>query len=172
MSIRLPALALALGLLIAAAPSEFPRGPRRPQLPGTVSARTPADLVILNAHIYTVGSPSRAQALAVSHGRIVAIGSNQKVAPFLGPRTVVWDIPDRAVVPGLIDSHGHMESLGEKLVTLDLVGTRSYPEIVTKCLRRAAELPPGEWLIGRGWDQPPGASRGAWPSPPTGTRCS
>src|SRR5207244_3736323 len=60
---------------------------------------------------------------------------------------------DRAVVPGFIDSHGHMASLGEKLVTLDLVGTRSYPEIVTKCLRRAAELPPGDWLIGRGWDQ-------------------
>ena len=139
--------------LLAAAPSDLPRAPRRPQMPGTVSARTPADLVILNASIYTAAAPARAQAMAISHGRIVAIGSNQKVAPFMGARTVVWDIPDRAVVPGFIDSHGHMSGLGEKLTTLDLTGTRSYAEIVSRCLKRAAELPRGDWLIGQGWDQ-------------------
>src|SRR5262245_10842328 len=99
--------------LLGAPSSDLPRVPRRPQMPTTISARTPADLVVLNARIYTAAVPARAQAMAVSHGRIVAIGSNQKIAPFIGPRTVIWDIPGRAVVPGMIDSHGHMLGLGE-----------------------------------------------------------
>ena len=146
-------LAAMLGLLAAAPPSELPNKPRHPQSPGTVSARTPADLVILNARIYTAATPLRVQAMAVSQGRIVALGSNQKVTPWMGPHTVVWDLPGRAIVPGLIDSHGHMSGLGEKLTTLDLTGTKSYGEIVTKCLKRASEMPRGEWLIGQGWDQ-------------------
>ena len=63
--------------------------------------------------------------MAVRNGRIVAIGTNQKLAPYMGPSTVFWDIPGRAVLPGLIDSHGHMLGLGETLVTLDLIGTKS-----------------------------------------------
>jgi predicted amidohydrolase YtcJ len=146
--------ALVFLTLVAAQPSDLPQGPpRRPQMPRTASARTPADLVILNAKIYTAGPLARAQAMAVLNGRIVAIGTNQKVAPYMGPSTVIWDIPGRAVLPGLIDSHGHMLGLGQKVVTLDLVGTKSYQEIVENCLRRAAGLPKGEWLIGRGWDQ-------------------
>ena len=94
---RLMSLVAFLGLLAAAPPSDLPRAPRRPQMPGTVSARTPADLVVLNAHIYTAASPARAQAMAVSHGRIVAVGSNLRITPFIGPRTVVWDLPGRAV---------------------------------------------------------------------------
>ena len=51
------AVAAVLGLLAAAPPSELPNKPRHPQAPGTLSSRTPADLVILNAHIYTGATP-------------------------------------------------------------------------------------------------------------------
>ena len=46
-----------------------------------------------------------------------------------------------------------MLGLGEKLTTLDLTGTKSYAEIVSRCLKHAAELPKGDWLIAQGWDQ-------------------
>ena len=54
---------------------QAPREPRKPRLPGTISSRTPADLVVLNTRIYTAATPARAEAMAVLHGRIVAIGS-------------------------------------------------------------------------------------------------
>ena len=139
--------------VVIGAPAERLPGPRRPQLPSSVSSRTPADLVILNARIYTAAVPFRAQAMAVSHGRIVAVGSNQSVASYLGPRTEIWDIPGRAVLPGLIDSHGHMEGLGEKLAIVDLTGTKSYAEVIARVVARARQMPRGDWVLGSGWDQ-------------------
>ena len=132
---------------------QAPREPRKPRLPGTISSRTPADLVVLNTRIYTAATPARAEAMAVLHGRIVAIGSQSTVLPYIGAHTVVWDLPGRAILPGLIDSHGHMASLGEKLAIVDLVGTRSYEEVVARVAERARQVPKGDWVLGRGWDQ-------------------
>jgi predicted amidohydrolase YtcJ len=138
---------------VAAGPLDRLPGPRKPKLPHTVSARTPADLVILNASIYTAARPARAQAMAVRGGRIVAVGSNRDVTPYLGSQTEIWDIPGRAVLPGLIDSHGHMKSLGDQLATVDLVGTKSYPQVIERVTQRARRIPAGDWVLGRGWDQ-------------------
>ena len=129
------------------------QAPRHPPLPTTISARTPADLVVINTRIYTATAPSRAEAMAVYRGKIVAIGSTQAVTPYIGTQTVVWDLPGRAVLPGLIDSHGHMAGLGERLAIVDLVGTRSYAEVIQKVVERARQVPKGDWVLGRGWDQ-------------------
>ncbi|HEY0673314.1 MAG TPA: amidohydrolase [Longimicrobiales bacterium] len=56
-------------------------------------------------------------------------------------------------MPGLIDSHGHFSGLGTALRTVDLVGTRSYEEVVQRVAQRASQLPAGSWVLGRGWDQ-------------------
>ena len=146
------AIVLALSW-VGDARSQAPRVPRRPSLPGTISARTPADLVIVNARIYTAATPARAEAMAVYRGKIVAIGTHQTVLPYIGAQTVVWDLPGRAVLPGLIDSHGHIAGLGEKLAIVDLVGTGSYAEVIEKVTARAAQVPKGDWVLGRGWDQ-------------------
>ena len=63
------------------------------------------------------------------------------------------DVAGKTVIPGMIDSHGHLTGLGSALRTVDLVGTRSYEEIIERVTRRAAQLPATSWLIGRGWDQ-------------------
>src|SRR5213593_1060693 len=135
-AIGIAALTLALAAAVGGAPKQPLPGPRKPKLPSTQSARTPADLVILNARIYTAARPSVVQAMAVATGRIVALGTNESMAPYLGQQTEVWDIPDRAVLPGLIDSHGHMLGLGEKLANVDLVGTQSYQQVIERVMAR------------------------------------
>ncbi|HEY2954977.1 MAG TPA: amidohydrolase [Candidatus Eisenbacteria bacterium] len=135
----LHALAAALGLSLAA---ETP-------------ARTvPADLVVRGARIYTAaGKHPRAEAMAVRGGRIVAIGDRREVDPWVGPGTRVWDLEGRTVLPGLIDSHGHVYNLGASLENVRLAGTAFYDEVIARVVERARTTPAGEWIEGRGWDQ-------------------
>ncbi|MGE5245663.1 MAG: amidohydrolase [Betaproteobacteria bacterium] len=114
----------------------------------------PADLILENARIYTVdGARPRATALAIRGDRFVAVGSAADVAPFKGPATTIVDLAGRTVVPGLADAHGHFTGLGASLERLDFRGVASYDEIVEMVRKRAASARPGEWILGRGWDQ-------------------
>lgn len=70
-----------------------------------------------------------------------------------GTGTRVIDVAGKTIIPGLIDSHGHLAGLGSALRTVDLVGTRSYDEIIERVARRAGQLPANSWVVGRGWDQ-------------------
>jgi predicted amidohydrolase YtcJ len=114
----------------------------------------PADLVVRAARIYT-SNPARpvVHALAVRHGRIVAVGENADVLAFVGPRTQVIEANNRTVLPGLIDSHGHMYNLGNRLSDVDVVGTATYQAVIDRVVARAAKTPKGAWILGRGWDQ-------------------
>ncbi len=111
-----------------------------------------AELAITNARIYTVNPRQpRAFAMAVRAGKIVAIGDD--VSRLVGPSTKVIDAHGLAVLPGLIDSHGHVRALGTALETLDLRGIKSEREIAAKVRDAAAQAKPGEWILGRAWDQ-------------------
>jgi predicted amidohydrolase YtcJ len=73
---------------------------------------------------------------------------------------IVWDFygdvfrfPRATAIPGLQDAHGHLESLGETLETVDLTGCASVDEVVELVVQRAGTVPPGQWILGRGWDQ-------------------
>jgi predicted amidohydrolase YtcJ len=119
-----------------------------------MAAAQQADLLITNARVYTVDAAlPRAQAVAVRGDRIVFVGSNQEAAALRGPSTRVFDVQGKTVIPGLIDSHGHLTGLGAALRTVDLVGTRSYDAVIERVARRAAQVPAGTWVVGRGWDQ-------------------
>ncbi len=118
----------------------------------------PADLVVRGAVVHTMAASgrwdrARASALAVRGGRIVAIGDGPSVAPFIGPATQVLDLGGAVVVPGLIDSHGHVLSLGRTLSEVNLAGMPTYEAVIESVRVRAARTPPGEWILGRGWDQ-------------------
>jgi hypothetical protein len=114
----------------------------------------PADLVVFNAKIYTadVNRPV-ADALAVRGGRIAFVGSARGALALVGPRTEKLDLAGRTVIPGMVDAHAHLLGLGQALRTVDLVGTRSYEEVVARVAERANKARPGEWIRGRGWDQ-------------------
>ena len=114
----------------------------------------PADLVVLNARIYTAdANRPTAEALAVRAGRIAFVGSARGALALAGPRTERLDLAGRTVFPGIVDAHAHLLGLGQALRTVDLVGTRSYEEVVARVAERAKTARPGEWIRGRGWDQ-------------------
>jgi predicted amidohydrolase YtcJ len=111
-----------------------------------------ADLAVTNARIYTVNPKQpRASAMAVRQGRILAVGDD--VSKYIAPSTQVIDAKGATVIPGLIDSHGHVRGLGEMLATIDLRGVASESEIVEKVRAAARQRKPGEWILGRAWDQ-------------------
>jgi predicted amidohydrolase YtcJ len=113
-----------------------------------------ADLVVTNARIYTsdVNRPV-ADALAVKSGRIAFVGSNRGALALAGPRTEQLDLAGKTVIAGMVDAHAHLLGLGQALRTVDLVGTRSYDEVIARVAERARTARPGEWIRGRGWDQ-------------------
>lgn len=114
----------------------------------------PADLIVTGARVYTVDAAHpMAQALAVRAGRIVFVGSAAEAMVLRGQNTRVLDLPGRTVLPGLIDAHVHLTGLGQSLRTVDLMGVRSYEEVVARVAARAREMRPGEWIRGRGWNQ-------------------
>ena len=127
------------------------------RLGATAHAAPPAetaDLVLTGALVVTLDpARPRATAIAVRAGRILRVGGDAEVQALAGPRTRRLALAGRAVVPGLADAHAHVESLGESLEELSLVGATSLEEVLERVRRAAAGLPPGEWLEGRGWDQ-------------------
>ena len=113
-----------------------------------------ADLVVTNARVYTsdVNRPV-AEALAVRDGRIAFVGSNRGALALVGPKTGRLDLAGKTVMAGMVDAHAHLLNLGQALRTVDLVGTRSYDEVIARVVARAKTARPGEWILGRGWDQ-------------------
>jgi len=117
-------------------------------------AAPPADLVLRGGRIVTMDSQQpQAQALAARDGVLVVVGSDAEVAPLIGPHTQVVELAGRAAYPGFFDAHLHLSGLAEATRRADLVGTASEAEVVARTVQRAAACAPGEWALGRGWDQ-------------------
>src|SRR5881392_414550 len=121
------------------------------QSPGTAPS---ADLVVTNARIYTVddGRPV-AEAMAIRGGRIMFVGSQRGALALAGPQTRKLDAAGATVIPGIADAHVHLLGLGIALRSVDLVGSRTYDEVIARIAAKARELPAGVWITGRGWDQ-------------------
>ena len=114
----------------------------------------PADLIITNARIYTVDEAHPlADAMAVRSGKVQFVGSSGAVMALKGASTRVIDLGGKTVIPGMVDAHGHVDNLGLALRIVDLTGTTSYDEVIARVVARAKKTQPGQWIIGRGWDQ-------------------
>lgn len=112
------------------------------------------DLILHNARLYTVDSRnSVAEAVAIAGDRIVRVGSNADVLALKSVSTRVLDVRGATILPGFHDAHGHVVGLGATLQDVDLRGATSYEEVVGRIRRRLTTARPGEWIIGRGWDQ-------------------
>ena len=114
----------------------------------------PADLVLRGGKIVTVDDNiADAQAIAVRGYTIVAIGSDEEMAAYIGTDTQVIELNGRLVTPGFIEGHGHYMSLGRARQILDLSSARNWQEIVSKVATAVDKAEPGEWIFGRGWHQ-------------------
>ncbi len=118
-----------------------------------------ADLILTGGEIHTATADGgRAEAMAISSDRILAVGSAAEVDALRGSETRVVQLAGRTVIPGINDSHLHALNWGlsRPPFTLD-VGhptVSSIAEIVDAVGARARELPAGTWILGRGWDEP------------------
>jgi predicted amidohydrolase YtcJ len=114
----------------------------------------PADLIVTNARIYTVDDTRPVvTSMAVRDGRIAFIGSAREAMALKGVATRVLDVGGRTVIPGMVDAHAHLLGLGEALRIVNLVGAKSYDEVIARVVARAKDIPAGQWILGRGWDQ-------------------
>ena len=115
----------------------------------------PADLVLRNGHVLTVDARDTvAAALAVRDGRIVAVGADSAVRPYIGRGTRVIDLHGRTATPGLIDTHAHLLEGGlDEVYAVALSGARSIADIRRLVADRVRTLKPGEWVTGSGWDE-------------------
>ena len=113
-----------------------------------------ADLVLRNGKIVTL-DPARpqAEAIAITGGRITAVGTNRQIARQAGPGAQVIDLGGHLAIPGFIEGHGHFLGLGQSKMNLNLSGARSWDEIVAMVAAAARESQPGAWILGRGWHQ-------------------
>jgi len=130
--------------------------PKNAGTPG-VSAMGEADLVFTNGRVVTVDAAfSVASALAVRGDRIVAVGNGDSVRRWMGGGTRVVDLRGGTLLPGINDSHFHAFMFGYNAPPLRLdVGypaVRSIADIAESVRAAAASAPPGEWIIGAGWD--------------------
>jgi predicted amidohydrolase YtcJ len=114
----------------------------------------PATMVLRGGTIVTMNDAvPDAQALAVRGDRIVALGSADEIAAYVGPATEVIDLTGFTAVPGLIEGHGHFLGLGQSRMVIDLMDTTSWEQIVALVGAAVAQAQPGEWILGRGWHQ-------------------
>ncbi|HWP94594.1 MAG TPA: amidohydrolase, partial [Gammaproteobacteria bacterium] len=119
---------------------------------GCRAPQPPAELVLTGATVQTLDARlPRATAVAVRDGRIVAVGTAEHVAAWIGATTQVVDLAGAFVYPGFADAHMHLAGTGERELSFNLEGIASREEFLARVRERAARTPPGEWLTGRGW---------------------
>ena len=128
--------------------------------PVVLGAQSSADLVIVNARIYTVDNARPvAAALAARGGRILFVGSDAEARLLASPSARVIDLHGATVLPGIIDAHAHLLGLGNTLRRVNVAGTTSYDEVIQRVKAWSKDVKPGQWIVGRGRDQNRWASK-------------
>jgi predicted amidohydrolase YtcJ len=121
---------------------------------GHAQGKPAADLIVTNAKIWTVDHEKpTAQAVAVLGDRIVAVGSNQEVELWRGPKTRLIDANGKLVLPGFNDAHVHFVSGGFQLESVKLNDVTSKEEFKRRIAEKVRQTPKGEWVQGGDWDE-------------------
>jgi len=115
-----------------------------------IGCKKNADLIIYNAKIYTVDKNfSIAKAIAIKNGKFLEVGENELQNKYNSKKSI--DLRGSTILPGLIDAHCHFYGLGTNQLVIDLVGTKSFEEIIFRLRSNSTEN--NTIIKGRGWDQ-------------------
>lgn len=119
---------------------------------GSRSSEQPAPNTIFTGQFVTLDAEAPSvEALAVTGGRIVAMGSVTEIEALAGAATRRIAVPGVAV-PGWAEAHGHPSGVAPQPGTLDFYAM-SKDEVLASIRRAAEATPPGEWITGRAWDE-------------------
>lgn len=118
--------------------------------------RMAADVVLVNGIVLTLDpAGSRAGAVAVRDGEVLAVGSSRSIAELAGNRTRFVDLHGRTVLPGFVESHNHPAFFGLTLAAQVDAGTppnEKIADIADRVAEAAREEPPGGWIRGYRYD--------------------
>jgi predicted amidohydrolase YtcJ len=117
--------------------------------------RQKVDVVVHNAFIYKVDEKfTTAQAMAISDGKIVAIGSNDDILKLYESDSIA-NANGKTIFPGFIDAHAHFVGYAMGLQQVNLFGTKSWEECIERIKQFVKDrgIKEGAWIQGRGWDQ-------------------
>lgn len=121
-------------------------------LSGACKMKETADLLVLYSKVYTADDQFRtAEAFAVKEGKILAVGSTQDIRMNYYSENIL-DGTGKFIYPGFIDAHCHFNGYGASLMMVDLVGTTSFEDVLSR-LKSQSRIQELEWIRGRGWDQ-------------------
>ncbi len=119
-------------------------------------ARRHPTLMLTQATVLTMDPRQpRAEAVAVRQGRIVAVGPNAAVLARRGRDTRVLDCRGAAVLPGFIDAHLHLRAYAATRLGIDCRPhtVHSLTDLQALLRQQSSRLPPGQWLVGYGYDE-------------------
>src|SRR5712692_9665950 len=108
-------------------------------------------LLVENCNVLNPGGENGAHSILVEGGRIVKLSGHPGQKAPEGTTTI--DARGGTVLPGLIDTHCHLVALGSMRRILDLTGTSNVTALRLRLFAKVNIAPPGEWVMGRGWDQ-------------------
>lgn len=119
----------------------------------TKSTKTKADTLFINGHIVTMEKNLPiVEAFAVKDGYIFTVGTSKDILKSF-PTAKIVDLNNKTVMPGIVESHGHLLTLGQSFIELNLEGTKTPGEAVKKVEEHIRNSSRGEWIIGWGWDE-------------------
>lgn len=115
-----------------------------------------ADTILTGGKVITCdGRFSIAEAVAVRDGKFLAVGDVAQITRHQGPDTRMIALGGRAVMPGLIDGHAHMDREGLKAIFPSLAGARGIEAIKARIRDLAAATPKGQWIVTMPVGEPP-----------------
>ena len=113
----------------------------------------PADIIVVHGHIYTENPKQPwAQAVAIRHGKVTAVGDDPEIERRRGMGTKVVNAGGKLVLPGFVDCHIHFMDGSLSLGRVNLEGAKDPSEIQKRLRQYAVEHPGDDWILGRGWN--------------------
>lgn len=93
--------------------------------------------------------------MAIAGNRIIAVGANRTITDLAGPKTAAIDLAGKTVLPGFIDTHGHIGLFGIETLWVSLAGADSIDEIRRRIAEHVMQTPRGNWIITTPVGDPP-----------------
>ena len=114
-----------------------------------------ADIIFVNGRVVTVNARDDiVEAVAVVGNRIARVGTNEAARELAGNGTRVVDLAGRALTPAFVENHMHIPNAAENRQWVDCSpeAVASIDELVARIAERVQRTPPGEWVLGWGFD--------------------
>ncbi len=111
------------------------------------------ETILYNGSVITQYTARAAQAVAISGGRILAVGQTDDLLHLAGPQTEKIDLDGRMLVSGFFDAHIHFYEWALKRQDLQLADVTSLDDLLARVRRAAQDLTPDRWIMGQGWNE-------------------